>query len=59
MEVMEEEEASKQMEKLRATLASATSQIQVNVVALCIQSRSLTDVAAGADEDVRTPRSPA
>jgi hypothetical protein len=56
---MEEEEASKQMEKLRATLASATSQIQVNVVALCIQSRSLTDVAAGADEDVRTPRSPA
>jgi hypothetical protein len=54
MDLVEEEEASKQMEKLQATLASANSQIQArqSVLSLVIVDCNLEFlVSTGIDEE--------
>lgn len=54
MEVLEEYEASKQMKELQATLASASSQIQVNQampLLVVVKITSLTGVVTGANEN--------
>ena len=59
LDLVEEEEASKQMEKIQGTLASASSQIQVSqsVLSLVIVDCNLEFVVStGVDEDNRASR---